>query len=382
MKIALLTTDNREVLKDYDSPAPHFGTAPAALMQGFTSLPEAEVHVVSCVRKPVSAPAKLGSNIFFHSLVVPKIGWIRTAYQGCIRAVRRKLKGIRPEIVHGQGTEADCGISAAFCGFPNVLTIHGNVRLIARVSRVRPFSFFWLAARLERLTLPRSGGVICLTNHTRHAVGNLARRTWVVPNAVDATFFDMQAQPAGGGPVKILCVGRVCALKNQNALIRALDSLAGRRKFELRFCGMADPDDPYGQEFVSLVQARPWCVYRGLAGREELKGLLREATVLVLPSLEENCPMTVLEAMAAGVPVIAARVGGVPELIEEGKMGFFCDPLDAASMAAAVEQVIRYPAAAVEVARQARERARERFHPAAVARRHLEIYREVLGSAA
>src|ERR1039457_1336285 len=130
MRIALLSTDGREVWKDYHTLAPHFGIAPEALMQGFALMPEVEVHVVSCIRQSVNAPARLGPNIFFHSLLVPKIGWMRTAYQGCVRAVRKKLREIQPEIVHGQGTEMDCALSAVFSGFPNVVTIHGNMRLI------------------------------------------------------------------------------------------------------------------------------------------------------------------------------------------------------------------------------------------------------------
>ena len=54
MKIALLTTDGREVCKDYDTPAPHFGSAPTALMQGFALMPELEVHVVACARAKVN----------------------------------------------------------------------------------------------------------------------------------------------------------------------------------------------------------------------------------------------------------------------------------------------------------------------------------------
>lgn len=378
MKLALLTTDSREVLKDYDTPAPHFGTAPEALMQGFALLPEVELHVVSCLRRKVNATPKLAPNIFFHSLYVPKIGWMRTAYQGCIRAVRKKLNAIRPEIVHGQGTELDCALDAVFSGFPNVLTIHGNMRLIARVNGARPFSFQWLAARLERLTLPHSDGVVCITHYTQQAVMDLARRTWVVPNAVDTSFFEVNAVPVPGAPARLLCVGHVGVRKNQNAFIRALDSLAGRQKFELRFLGAAGENDPYGQEFFNLVKQRPWCVYGGMATREELRALLRQATMLVLPSLEDNCPMTVLEAMAAGVPVVAARVGGLPDLIEDARTGFFCDPLHAVSMAGAVEKVLVNPGVATEVARRARQRARELFHPEVVARQHLEIYREVL----
>src|SRR5258708_4841465 len=106
MRIALLTTDAREPYKDYGATAPYFGTAPEALLQGYAHLPdEAEVHVVSCARARMVSPGKLAENIWFHGLHVPKIGWIRTGYQGCIRATRKKLRQLRPEIVHGQGTE-------------------------------------------------------------------------------------------------------------------------------------------------------------------------------------------------------------------------------------------------------------------------------------
>jgi len=378
MRVALLTTDNREDCRDYSAPVPWFGTAPEALLQGFASLPEVEVHVLSCARARMPSPEKLAPNISFHSLYVPNSGWMRTAYQGCIRAVRRKLKDIRPQIVHGQGTERDCAISAVFSGVPSVLTIHGNMRCVARVMKARMFSFLWLAARLERFTIPRAQGVICLTRHTQEAVADLARRTWMVPNAVDAAFFEINAQPPPGAPPRILCVGDVYALKNQNALIRALDPLSENRKFKVIFLGNANAHDPYAAEFSRLVQARPWCVYHGFARRDDLRAHLRQATLLALPSLEENCPMVVLEAMASGVPVVAARVGGVPDLIEEGKTGLFCEPRDADSMRAGIERVLKSPAAAEEMAREAKLRAKARFSPGVIAQRHLEIYREVL----
>ena len=378
MRVVLLTTDNREHYKDYGAAVPYFGTAPEALLQGFTFLSEVTVHVVSCARARMKSPAKLATNVFFHSLYVPKLGWMRTAYRGCIRAVRQKLRHIQPDIVHGQGTERDCALSAVFSGFPNVLTVHGNQRLIAAVTKAKPFSFPWLAARLERITIPRSKGVVCITHYTQEAVAGLARRTWVLPNAVDASFFDINGEPPTQAPPRVLCVGHVCVRKNQNAFIRSLDPLAARREFEVTFLGEANPDRPYDAEFLGLVRDRRWCAYAGFADREKLKRELRGATLLVLPSLEDNCPMVVLEAMAAGRPVLAAKVGGLPDLIEEGKTGFFCDPLDAASMRGAVEKVLDDPSGAAAVAEEARRQARERFHPHVIALRHVKIYRGVL----
>jgi len=379
VKIALLTTDSREHFKDYVNPSPYFGTAPQALLEGFASLPGIEVHVISCLQQAVRSPEKLAPNIWYHDLIVPKIGWLRSGYSGCITGVRRILKKIRPDIVHGQGTERDCALSAVFSGFPNLLTIHGNMRRIAEVNHARPFSFAWLTALIESFTLPRTEGVICLSSHTRDAVSGLARRTWLLPNAVDSSFFGAPRDPSGV-PI-ILCVGVVCHHKNQNRLIQALDSLAASRAFRLVFIGGTNKE-PYSDEFRQLVAHRPWCEYGGMAARPELREWFGRATLVALPSLEENCPMVVLESMAVGVPVVAAKVGGVPDLVEDRVTGILCDPHDPASMAGAVATVLEDPALAATIAAHARHQAHRRFYPTVVAERHLEIYRELLSTSA
>lgn len=379
MKVAILTTDNREHFKDYSCDVPYFGTAPEALLQGFAALPETEVHVISCVRQPMTSPEKLADNIWYHPLLVPKIGWLSTAYQGCIRAVRRKIREINPDIVHGQGTERDCAISAVFSGKPNVLTLHGNIRLIAELHGARPFSYIWLVARLEGWTLPRTQGVVCITHYTEDAVRDLVRRTWVVPNAVDARFFEVDHQPAG--IPELLVVGNVCERKNQNALIRALDPLAKEKAFRLLFLGRGNRETRYGAEFFELIQSRPWCEWGGFADRAALRSRLAGAHGLVLPSLEDNCPMVVLEAMAAGVPVMAPNVGGVPDLISHGVNGLLCEPARPESLLQTVRHLLGETPAVRQMAQEARELALKRYHPKLIAARHLEIYRDVLSAA-
>jgi glycosyltransferase involved in cell wall biosynthesis len=376
MRVVILTTDNREPHKAYDHPAPFFGTAPAALLQGLAMLPEVEVHVVSCIRKPVRSPVKLAPNMFFHSLVVPQWGWMKTLFQGCIRTSRKKIQEIQPDIVHGQGTEMDCSLSAVFCGRPNVLTLHGNMRRIAALNRERPFSYNWLAARLEGFVLPRTRGVVCITRHTQAEVKRLAPRTWVLPNAVDQSFFDIEVIPAT--PPVGLCVGSILSLKNQNDLIQALDPLAQTHKFKLVFAGVP-ARNAYGEAFHRLVRERPWCEHIGFINREQLKARLATASFVALPTREDNCPMVVLEAMAAGVPVMASKVGGVPDLIEPGKTGLFCDPDRPESFREGVETLLSDRDGARQIAAAAKSEARRRFHPEVVARKHLEIYREVLG---
>jgi len=378
VKIVQFTTDSREHYGDYKNPNPYFGTAPEALLQGFDTLPEAEVHVVSCVQQqPAISPAKIAPNIFYHSLVVPKIGWLRTGYQGCIRATRKKLKEIQPDIVHGQGTERDCALSAVFSGFPNVITIHGNMRLVAQINEAKLFSFQWLAAQLEKFALPRTAGVVCITRYTQKAVEKLAPRTWVLPNAVDQSFFDVSSAPDPSAAPVGLCVGAICHRKNQNNFIRALAPLARDQKFKIIFLGQTG-NDAYGAEFLDLIGKNPWCEYAKFADRKTLRTYFQRANFVVLPTLEDNCPMVVLEAMAAGVPVLASNVGGVPDLIQPEVTGLFCDPQKPESFAAGVGRLLNDAALVDRLATAAKIEARARFHPQVIARRHLEIYREVL----
>jgi glycosyltransferase involved in cell wall biosynthesis len=379
MRIAILTTDTREEIAGCTDPQPHLGLAPEALLQGFALVPEAEVHVVSCLKEPIRSVEKIEPNIFYHGVAVPRLGWLRTGYQGCIRAVRKKLKAIQPDIIHGQGTERDCAISAVFSGFPNVVTVHGNMRMIAAVNRARPFSYLWLAAKLEGFTLPRTDGVVCISHYTQTAVAKLARKTWILPNAVDANFFDVQAVPTLDALPIGLCVGTICARKNQNDFVRALDPLAREKKFKIIFAGGLDQGS-YGAEFQQLIAERPWCEHIGYLNREQLRAQLKSATFLALPTREDNCPMVVLEAMAAGVPVLASAVGGVPDLVAHEVNGLLCNPDQPETFRAAVKRFLDDPEFARQLATMAKTEALRRFHPQVIAQKHLQIYREVLGN--
>jgi glycosyltransferase involved in cell wall biosynthesis len=208
-------------------------------------------------------------------------------------------------------------------------------------------------------------------------VESLARKTWILPNAVDASFFDVTAAPDLTAPPIGLCVGTICGYKNQNDLIRALDPLAQKNKFRLVFLGQVAAD-AYGREFLQLVRERAWCEQVGFVTREELKARLKSATFLALPTLEDNCPMVVLEAMAAGVPVFASNIGGVPDLIQHEVNGLLCDPLRPETFGAAAARFLDDPAFAHRIATEAKAQAQRRFHPRVIAQNHLKIYREVL----
>lgn len=379
LRIAFLTTDNREQHARYDLPSPVFGSAMTALLEGLVALPDAlELHVVSCGKRPMPGSGRLGPNATFHQLVVPAIGWGRSAFLGCGLAVRRSLARLQPAVVHAQGTERDCAVSMMLAADgAKLLTIHGHMRGIAAVTRARFPSYYWLAATLERMALRKADAVVALNSHSRDRFEGVARRAEIIPNAVESCHFEVghDAREAG----ILLCVGTVQAWKRQLELLEFLGvDPPFPKPWQLVFLGAADPRDPYARAFLDAVAARSgWCRHVGHVDRSGLLGWYRRASLVVIPSIEENCPMVVLEAMAAGLPVAGARSGGIPELVREGETGSLFDPRDATSVRQTLALALRDPALLARQGAAGRAIALRDHHPSVIASRHLELYRDI-----
>ena len=382
MKVALLTTDNREFYRQYKETVPHFGAAPEALLEGFAQMPELEVHVVSCTQKPMKSPEKLADNIWFHSLYVPKLGWMRTSYQGCVRAARRQLKQIRPDIVHGQGTERDCAVSAVFSKFPNVLTIHGNMAELARLFKAPLGSFNWLAGQLENITLKRTRGVFCNSEYTENLVKPRAPRTWRVPNPIRTAFFAPPGPPPPGDKCILLNVGVITERKRQLELLAVAEKLHEQKlSFELRFIGKFG-EDAYVNRFrerLAEAEARGFARHIGFKSTQEIIECYDSSHGLVHCPSEEAFGLVVPEALARNVKFFGTRVGGIIDITSHVSDAELFELEDWDGLTNAIASWIRagHPRSTHAAAGMSAV-----YHPHVVAKRHLEIYREVLSKPA
>lgn len=384
MKIAFLTTDNRGPFNNHGNSAPWFGPAPAALLSGFEGVPGLEVHVISCIRKPVQSPVKLAENVWFHSLTVPQIGWMRTGYLGCIRAVRRKLQEIKPDLVHGQGTELESGMCAAFSGHPNVITLLGVMREMAVLLAARPGSFYWFASLLESLALRRTLGVLANSRFTEACIRSRTPRTWLVANALRKPFFEVPFPelPEGGTPNRanprcvIMNIGTITELKRQNELLDMLEKVrAGGADLRLQFVGGATPGNAYVDRFTERIKRHDWVTWHKSLSTEQIISQLDQAAALVHVSGIESFGLVVGEALARNLKFFGFGVAGVRD-VADGAEGaeLFADG-DWAALQAAVD---RWMQAGCRRPTTAAATMRERFHPAVIATKHLDIYRQVL----
>ena len=379
MRIVQLTTDNREALRQYEKAEPWFGAAPEALLQGFAMLPGIEVHVVSCAQRPMHAPEKLAKNIWFHSLLVKKTGWLRTGYQGCIRAVRRKVKELRPDVVHGQGTERDCALCAAFSSFPNVVTIHGNMVEIYRLYHRTFGSYFWFAANLENLALRMTSGVLCNSAYTENLVRHRAKRTWRVPNAIREAFLSKTSEGRSAVTPLIINVGVISERKRQVQILDIADNLFRRGcRFVLHFVGSLDERSPYGRLFygrLRLAQERGYAEFTLRMEVEQLTRLFDRAHAMIHFPSEEAFGLVVAEALARNLKLFVSRVGGIPDIAQGVEGVELFEPEAVGELSEALQRWLmngfpRPGSAAGTI--------RSRYGPATVAAEHLRIYQQIL----
>ncbi|MEY4386311.1 MAG: hypothetical protein RLY20_1594 [Verrucomicrobiota bacterium] len=377
MRIALLIPDNREVWKRYAEPAPIFGQAPAALLSGFMAMPELEVHVLSCVRQPVAAPTKLADNVWFHALHVPRLGWIRTGYQGCIRAMRSKLREIKPDLVHGQGTELESGICAAFSSYPNVITLLGVMREMKEVLNARPGSFYWMASLMESLALQRTSGVVANSNFTEACVRHRTPQTWLVPNALRQEFLNTPIAASSKRTRNVvLNIGTIVEYKRQNELIDVAEKLrVNGVDVRLQFVGAATPGTAYVDRFLERIRNKDWVTWHKSLSTSEVIAALDQAGALVHVSGIESFGLVVAEALARNVKFIGFGVAGVNDIVKEVEGAEVFGDGDWAGITSAIAGWAR---AGHPRPTQAAATMRERYAPMVVARKHLDIYRQVL----
>lgn len=151
--------------------------------------------------------------------------------------------------------------------------------------------------------------------------------------------------------------------------------------------GVRDPlalfagDGPLMQPLAALVESSGLSgSIRLLGHRQDLPVLLSAADVVVLPSRLEGLPLSILEAMAAGKPVVASDVGGVTEAVQDGVTGFVVPPRDPLRLAHALTTILCAPTLAWQMGEAGRAVARSNFHADVMVRRLEDIYERWLGS--
>jgi glycosyltransferase involved in cell wall biosynthesis len=289
-----------------------------------------------------------------------------------VRLFRRE----RPDVLHASSSKAGVlgRLAAWMTGVPiRVFTVHGWAFSASggRSSRV----YRWA----DRLMGPLTTATICVSERERAAgvaAGTCrAGSTVVIPNAVD-----VRGAPRAGldrARPRLIAVGRLRPPKDFDTLLRALAALPPTG-FDAAIVG----DGPQREGLRAQLEALGLDDRVRLEGeRQDVAQRLADADVFVLSSRSEGLPVSVLEAMAAGLPVVASAVGGVDELVVHGETGLLVPPADADALAAALGLLVADAGLRRRLGAAGRARAEARFDLRPFQRAHVELYSRELARA-
>lgn len=284
------------------------------------------------------------------------------------------LRRYKPDILHACIGEANWHglIAGALTGVP--VRIVEEVGMPSRSALTR-HTFPWLYRLAHRLV-----GVSQATcDFLSGPDGANPAKVRLVYNAADVSFFEEPPVDgrSPGAPFRVLTVGRLDPIKNQGMLIRAFGRLREHvPDAELWIAG----EGPSRPELESLLLSLGLddCV-RLLGFRDDVRSLLAKADLLVLPSHSEGFGITLVEAMACEVPVLASNVGGAGEVIGELGEGCLLSPTDEEGWTAAMARMATMdPQTLNELGLRARQVAIERFSPQTYIAQLEALYREAL----
>ena len=298
---------------------------------------------------------------------------LRQGYGLAAARALRRLSG-RYDVVHAHLGEDAAVLLVALAAArrwsaPLVVTVHMSPRHTLAGTGLRAGFLRTVGGAVETLALRRAAAVVTLTDRLAGLVrgGVPADRIHVIPSGTRV--FDAVAR----GPTGVLFVGRLHRQKGVDTLIRALPLLP---EATVMLVGDGPERAPLRRLATDLGVADRVTV-TGFVPHGMVPGLLAGADVVVLPSRYEELGTALVEAMAAGRPVVASHVGGIPELVRDGVDGLLVPPDDPAALAKAVTRVLANPVLAAELG--ASGRARVAGHDwAALAGRVLGVYRTVL----
>lgn len=286
--------------------------------------------------------------------------------------LRRILRQLRPDLVHCHSSKAGIlgRLAARSLGMPSLFTAHGFAFTegAPRGRRLLGFVMEWLGARC-------GDGIIAVSEYDRQLALRYRlvprQKIWVVHNGVPDV--EDRARPERNPPT-IVMVGRFARQKDQALLIRAL---AGLQELNWRCCFVGDGPTERACRGLALSS--------GLADRIEFLGmrrdvpqLLAQSQLFVLASNWEGLPLSVLEAMRAGLPVIASDVGGTREAVVEGQTGFLIPRGDVSALTKRLAYLLGDAEARGRMGASGRERYEALFTVDQMLRNTWEVYRQVL----
>lgn len=287
---------------------------------------------------------------------------------GAIRTLRKTLADVDASLVHAATVRAGIAATLATVGTGKTVQWHVHDILPRHPLSSAIRTLAWLSPRSRVLAVSHAAA--------RAFCGNLPfrGRIEVIHNGTDLSRFPCKEPGTSGlkhelgipdGSFLVCAVGMICPRKNLHKLLKAFLQIRDRvPQMHIAIVGapVFSHDEAYRDALVAQAAEDGIADRVHFTGaRRDIPAVLRSADLLVLNSQEEPFGLVLVEAMASGTPVLAARVGGIPEIVSDGVNGWLVERDDTAGLASKLVEFAENPAALENAARTAREMTCPRF---------------------
>jgi glycosyltransferase involved in cell wall biosynthesis len=290
-------------------------------------------------------------------------------------ALVKHINTEKPDVVHAHTSKAGllARIAAWFTGTPVIFTVHtwsfaDGLPLLQR----------WIAIPLEWIAAARKGKIITVSEANQKVAEQMriGRKDdlHTIWNGIPDV--PLRANPGSHQVKQLIMVARFVPQKDHRLLLLALKGIEAN--WNLMFVG----DGPYLKEIQNMaaelgLDRR----IQFLGNRSDIPELLAESDIFLLPSNWEGLPISILEAMRAGLPVIATNVGGVAEAVTDGVTGFLVAAQDVDQLRTRLRELMESPDLMFRMGQNGRDRYEADFQIESMVKRTVSIYEEVAGSA-
>jgi len=365
--------------RSFDRPRGGVESVTVILARALARIKDMDVHLVTLERNLSEELIEHDEQVTIHRLPRTSCPEIIDIHVGPGRKrLLSKIREISPDVVHSHET---FGLTFGDLQIPHVFTVHGfdhaNIPAEGRsFANIR--SFLWKYA--ERNGLARHKTIISISPYVRGMIEPYAPHANIydIDNPVDDRYFAIEKKEDNG---RILILGWINERKNTLGAVKAL-AYAHKSGVEgiLAIAGEAKLES-YRQlvtEEIKKNNLSHKVVFLGHINREQLREELARTSILLLPSLQENAPMAISEAMAAGIPVIASNRCGMPFMVAHEKSGYLIDPSDTSQIGERLKQLLQSKELRLNMGSEGRNIALSRFHPDVVAQKTYAVYESLL----
>jgi glycosyltransferase involved in cell wall biosynthesis len=361
-----------------DKPRGGVSAAGLSLIRKLRENKDVDLHVICFEDQIEKDQIKKFGNATIHRLKASRMPqMIDIFWRPGRQRLKRYILDLKPDIVHFAETY---GLSIYNLPVPIVFTVHGfdHANIVTENQRMATLrSFLWRF--FEKRGFSRHRYIISINPYVRSMIEpHTKAKLFNINNAIDPTYFNIKHVPIKG---RLFFAGWISPRKNPLTIIRAISVLIKQGiDVHARFAG-EHSDSEYSLQINNEIKDLHLEEHISLLGRIpaiQIREELSQSQIFILPSLQENAPMAISEALAVGVPVISSNRCGMPYMIKDGETGFIIEPNDAEMLAKRIAHLVNNSEIYKKMSSAAKQSATDLYHPDVIAKKTYELYKNIL----